>query len=295
MIPKCEYSFIDRQREIDFNFGKSIVLYKLGLNVSIAEIKSKFNNLRTTFLVQHRKYLSSLKSGSGSDDIDRPSLWYYKDILFVAEHCMPRPSKDSLSITSLNNQDNGWDQDNLNYDENERMDIENNVFDPTELSISLDTDRYELDIQEDSTDELEIPQQKRINIQNIETIRTPNIATRLSRPSSISTDMATPSTSRTHSESSSGKKKKRKKSTDDGNFFMSKASNALTTLTNVLARDDNPKPVEISLPKKTSMRTFSEFVESQLEFLMGDEELLLETQQEILTTIWAARKKKLQK
>ncbi|KAL1492535.1 hypothetical protein ABEB36_010775 [Hypothenemus hampei] len=180
-------------------------LYKLGLNVSIAEIKSKFNNLRTTFLVQHRKYLSSLKSGSGSDD------------------------------------------------------------------------------------------QKRINIQNIETIRTPNIATRLSRPSSISTDMATPSTSRTHSESSSGKKKKRKKSTDDGNFFMSKASNALTTLTNVLARDDNPKPVEISLPKKTSMRTFSEFVESQLEFLMGDEELLLETQQEILTTIWAARKKKLQK
>ncbi|KAL1488119.1 hypothetical protein ABEB36_015077 [Hypothenemus hampei] len=149
-------------------------LFKLGLAASIAEIKAKFNNLRTNFLAQHRKYLKSLKSGAGSDD-----------------------------------------------------------------------------------------------------------------------DMSTASTSRnsTHYESN-GDKKKKIKNKDEG-FIIKKAANVLTNLTNVLEKKSNPKPVETPTPNKTDIKIFVEFIESQLEYLKSNEEILLETQQEIVGVIWAARKKNL--
>lgn len=37
--------------------------------VSLIDIKSKFNNIRTNFLSEHRKYVNSLKSGIGTDEI----------------------------------------------------------------------------------------------------------------------------------------------------------------------------------------------------------------------------------
>lgn len=40
-------------------------LSKLGLESSILEIKNKWNNLRNNYLVQHRKHIGSVKSGTG--------------------------------------------------------------------------------------------------------------------------------------------------------------------------------------------------------------------------------------
>lgn len=43
-------------------------LKKLGLDVSIPEIKNKWNNIRNNFLLQHRKYVMTVKSGTGDDE-----------------------------------------------------------------------------------------------------------------------------------------------------------------------------------------------------------------------------------
>lgn len=56
-------------------------LLKLGLDVSILEIKNKWNNLRNNFLVQHRKYVVTIKSGTG--DMEREVRKSY--IIFINE------------------------------------------------------------------------------------------------------------------------------------------------------------------------------------------------------------------
>ncbi|KAF5301156.1 hypothetical protein FQA39_LY10834 [Lamprigera yunnana] len=40
----------------------------------------------------------SQSSGSGDEDIYVPSLWYFKNLLFVLEHITPRASYDSLIV-----------------------------------------------------------------------------------------------------------------------------------------------------------------------------------------------------
>ncbi|KAL1487819.1 hypothetical protein ABEB36_015469 [Hypothenemus hampei] len=222
-------------------------LFKLGLAASIAEIKAKFNNLRTNFLAQHRKYLKSLKSGAGSDDIEKPSLWYYEYMLFVAEHFIPRCSQDSLSSAqySISDQNKDMeiiihgDQDECNYIESQDMDTEN--FEST----ATNANKYELG----SDDDLDLSQPKKIKIQSVQVIKTPD-----NPSSSLSLDMSTASTSRnsTHYESN-GDKKEKIKNKDEG-FIIKKPATVLTNLTNVLEKKSNPKPVETPTPNKTDIK-----------------------------------------
>ncbi|KAF5305392.1 hypothetical protein FQA39_LY09221 [Lamprigera yunnana] len=66
--------------------------------VSILEIKNKFNALKTNFMMEHRKMQKSQRSGAGDEDIYVSSLWYFENFLFVLEHATPRASYDSIIV-----------------------------------------------------------------------------------------------------------------------------------------------------------------------------------------------------
>ncbi|XP_046473765.2 uncharacterized protein [Neodiprion pinetum] len=60
------------------------------------ECSNKFHNLRNQFNIEHSKVKSSLKSGTGTDDIYKPSLWYYEKLLFLDSYVIPRRNRTSL-------------------------------------------------------------------------------------------------------------------------------------------------------------------------------------------------------
>ncbi|KAF5285977.1 hypothetical protein FQA39_LY16488 [Lamprigera yunnana] len=76
-------------------------LKSLGRKCTIAEIKSKWNGLRTNYLSECRKYESTQKSGAGADDILKPSLWYFDLMRFIDKYSNPRQSIDVLDITAI--------------------------------------------------------------------------------------------------------------------------------------------------------------------------------------------------
>ncbi|KAL1506865.1 hypothetical protein ABEB36_006148 [Hypothenemus hampei] len=60
------------------------------------ECYAKFHNLRTEFNIEHTKLKASQKSGVGTDDIYKPTKWYYNSLLFLANYLQPRKSRNSL-------------------------------------------------------------------------------------------------------------------------------------------------------------------------------------------------------
>uniref|UniRef100_A0A1Y1MVI3 MADF domain-containing protein n=2 Tax=Photinus pyralis TaxID=7054 RepID=A0A1Y1MVI3_PHOPY len=85
-------------------------LKSMGRNVTIPEIKVKWNGLRTNYLSELRKYESTQKSGAGADDILKPSLWYFDIMRFIDKYINPRKSTDVLDITAATvDIDNGSD------------------------------------------------------------------------------------------------------------------------------------------------------------------------------------------
>ncbi|KAF5287189.1 hypothetical protein FQA39_LY16008 [Lamprigera yunnana] len=84
----------------------------LYINCTIADIKSKWNGLRTNYLSECRKYESTQKSGAGADDILKPSLWYFDLMRFIDKYSNPRQSTDVLDITAIDNKDDEIDNGN---------------------------------------------------------------------------------------------------------------------------------------------------------------------------------------
>ena len=56
----------------------------------------KIGNLRNAFRKEHAKVKNSMNSGAGFDEIYVPKLWYYKLLVFTADHEEPRESYCSL-------------------------------------------------------------------------------------------------------------------------------------------------------------------------------------------------------
>lgn len=54
-------------------------------NITEEDVKKKINILRTSFKRENNKVKKSMLSGSGTDDIYVPSLWYYKDLEFLQD------------------------------------------------------------------------------------------------------------------------------------------------------------------------------------------------------------------
>lgn len=60
-------------------------------------VRKKIANLSTVFLKEHKKIEGSKRSGSASDQVYTPNLWYYNELLFLMEK---EPQNQSLVIMS---------------------------------------------------------------------------------------------------------------------------------------------------------------------------------------------------
>lgn len=61
------------------------ILKRYKSNFSIEELKKKINLLRTNFNREHTKYKNSIKSGMGASEVYSPKLFYYNDLMFIAD------------------------------------------------------------------------------------------------------------------------------------------------------------------------------------------------------------------
>ncbi|CAH1188773.1 unnamed protein product [Phyllotreta striolata] len=243
-----------------------VELLKLGLNVSVLEIKNKWNNLRNNFLAQYRKYNKANKSGAGDEEqeLDRPTLWYFDQMYFKIEHCLPREAEDSLlQIKGL--------KENIDPNLQEMQGGQ-------EYEVESELSHIEYYMLSEEDEEARELSKKDDDVQSIHTIKEPEV-----RPESSCTSVET--LTRTPA------RRKGKLAKNEDTEFMKTASQALTHLTNTLTREQSATLSTVHQEPPNSVSTFVDYVRDQLNFLMSDENLLLETQEKILTIIWAARRK----
>lgn len=58
-------------------------------SADISKVQKKINNLRTVFRKELKKVESSHASGSGTDNIYVPKLWYYEKLMFLKDQEQP--------------------------------------------------------------------------------------------------------------------------------------------------------------------------------------------------------------
>ncbi|XP_061717528.1 uncharacterized protein LOC133525244 [Cydia pomonella] len=70
---------------------------ELGNNIDLANFKKKIENMRTSYSRELKKVNASKQTGSGIDDVYKPSLWYYTLFAFYEETTEPtRKGTDTL-------------------------------------------------------------------------------------------------------------------------------------------------------------------------------------------------------
>lgn len=80
----CAYEkLVEKLKEADENASKETVIKKI-------------NTIRGCFRKEHKKVIASLKSGAGEEDVYQPNLWYYKLLLFLQDHEIPRNSRSNI-------------------------------------------------------------------------------------------------------------------------------------------------------------------------------------------------------
>jgi len=104
-------------------------------DVTTDQVKMRVNTLRSNF----RRELAKMKktvSGESTEDVHEPSLWYYNQMMFIADQETPRPS---ISTISEDENDEEMDEENKNlvstvfyllvgmYTNQTRMDIASTV------------------------------------------------------------------------------------------------------------------------------------------------------------------------
>jgi len=78
---------IEKYKEVDPNADKEIV-------------KKKINSLRTNYRKELKKVKASYKSGSGTDDIYVPPLWYYNELNFLQDQEVPVDGSSTIILQS---------------------------------------------------------------------------------------------------------------------------------------------------------------------------------------------------
>ncbi|XP_063889616.1 uncharacterized protein LOC135116204 [Scylla paramamosain] len=80
---ECYVKLIDKIREID-------------LNATRATVTKKINSLRSNYRRELKKVMNSVKSGAGSDDVYKPSLWYFDELAFLRDQELQQEGVSSL-------------------------------------------------------------------------------------------------------------------------------------------------------------------------------------------------------
>lgn len=68
-------------------YDELLLLFKsVDKEATIDFVKNKINNIKSAFRKKLKKVKESKRSGSSSDDVHTPSLWYFDSLLFTVEH-----------------------------------------------------------------------------------------------------------------------------------------------------------------------------------------------------------------
>lgn len=71
-------------------------------NITEEDVKKKINILRTTFKRENNKVKKSMLSGSGTDELYVPSLWYYKELEFLQDQVEEESGISSITGQTVN-------------------------------------------------------------------------------------------------------------------------------------------------------------------------------------------------
>ena len=63
-------------------------------------VRKKINVLRSAYRRELKKVIESYKSGTGSDNIYEPGLWYFKELDFLRDQEMQIPGTSSMNVAS---------------------------------------------------------------------------------------------------------------------------------------------------------------------------------------------------
>jgi hypothetical protein len=75
-------------------------LKEINPTVAVEDIKKKITNLRQQFSHENAKIQSSLRTGTGTEDVYEPSVWWYEKLLFLVPHVKTRKTKSTLDYLS---------------------------------------------------------------------------------------------------------------------------------------------------------------------------------------------------
>ncbi|XP_063781028.1 uncharacterized protein LOC134929203 [Pseudophryne corroboree] len=81
---------------------QQLIEYSRGKNsdVDVNWVKKKISNFRTVFVKERKKVQDSQRSGAGTDEVYKQTLWYYDQIQFIIEQEARVRSRDALDPES---------------------------------------------------------------------------------------------------------------------------------------------------------------------------------------------------
>ncbi|XP_073963024.1 uncharacterized protein [Choristoneura fumiferana] len=95
------------------------IIRKVERDATIENVKKKINSLRAGFRKEHKKVQDSKKTGSGTDQVYVPKLWYYSQLEFLKDQGQGEQSTDNIDSSeqeTANDNENTFDAEHSEND-----------------------------------------------------------------------------------------------------------------------------------------------------------------------------------
>nr|XP_053616803.1 uncharacterized protein LOC128678916 [Plodia interpunctella] len=101
------------------------IIRKVERDATIENVKKKINSLRAGFRKEHKKVQDSKKTGSGTDQVYVPKLWYYSQLEFLKDQGQGEQSTDNIDSSE---QETANDNENTFDAEHSENDTQSTIF-----------------------------------------------------------------------------------------------------------------------------------------------------------------------
>lgn len=101
-VKSTEYSDRDKKNKAYEDMIKK--LQEVDNSATRDSVKKKIDSLRGCFRKELKKVMQSKKSGSGTEDIYKPHLWYYEHLLFLTDQETPRSTVTNIGDEASSNE-----------------------------------------------------------------------------------------------------------------------------------------------------------------------------------------------
>lgn len=101
-VKSTEYSDRDKKNKAYEDMIKK--LQEVDNSATRDSVKKRIDSLRGCFRKELKKVMQSKKSGSGTEDIYKPHLWYYEYLLFLTDQETPRSTVTNIGDEASSNE-----------------------------------------------------------------------------------------------------------------------------------------------------------------------------------------------